>query len=123
MAINIGNRFVLLSRTTVDATGLGVTLLYTVPTGKTLLSFEVVARVVTGGAATPASASIDSVSPGDVFPITAMTGVLTAGQKFTFAETGAGLAIPAAGTLSFDVTTAATSGALTFEVELLGILI
>ena len=123
MAINIGNRVGLLARQTVNAAATGVTVLYTVPAGKTLVSFEVVARVLSAGASTPASARVNSASPGDLFALTAMTNVLNAGDKWTFSESAKNIVVAAAASVAFEIVTAATGGAQTLEVDLLGILI
>jgi len=108
----------------ISATAVASTPLYTVPTGRTAIITAVVPRVTAQTAATvPATAQIES-SPAaaDIFPSELMTGVLVVNDDWTFAAGAKGVALPAAATVSINITVAATATSQTLSVDVVGYL-
>lgn len=123
MAINLGKNYALLSRTSINGAAVASTFIYTVPAGKTLIGIQVIARVTAAGASVPATAQVNSSSPGDLFTAVLMTNVLALGSRWTFTDTEKSVQVAGGGTVSFEITVAATGGAQTLEVDLLGLLL
>ena len=125
MAILIGSLMQRLATITgISATATGSTLLYTVPAGKTLVVIGVIPTVTAQTSATVGATAQVETSPAaaDIFPSDLMTGLLAVNDDWTFWAGAKGIVVPAAGTVSFNITVAATATSQTLSVDLIGYL-
>lgn len=119
----VGAKQILATITGIDATATGVTLLYTVPTGRRVFTTEVILRVGTATSVTvPATLGVGvAAGEDDIVSPTALTNLLLVGQQYTLDVAGLARIANAGDSINLGIDTGATATAQTLEVLLVGI--
>lgn len=121
--VKVGNYGTLAELINVNAKTVALTPLFTCPSGATGIIEKIIVRCTAAAAITVAPSVSVGVTPGDVMPTTALTGLTSAASKgWIFTPNGLITTIYQNQVVNFSVDVAATGTSQSFSVEVLGYL-